>query len=214
MSTANWRIVLFWTKVGVACIGLLSVVICICLTPGFPDILLLLVAASLWSLISSFFIFIVTNNRSYEHWILHLSFEVSNIAVNFIAFLVVIIFIYIPSLGPQISRPAGKSLALFSSAFTLISSLLWSFSSVALVIGARKETTRLPPRRQDVEIHHTKTWPLEVAVAGKHLSVSVGRTPETTEISDTSSRGELAAEGKKVEVVTNSTSPSASLSPV
>jgi hypothetical protein len=70
-SVANWRIVLFWTKVGVACIGislpfmspstvvvgglvglmlmvgLLSVVICICLTPGFPDILLLLVAAVL-----------------------------------------------------------------------------------------------------------------------------------------------------------------------
>lgn len=80
-----------------------------------------------------------------------------------------------------------------------------------LVIGARRETTRLPPRRQDVEIHHTKTWPLEVAA--KHLSVSVGRTPETTEISDTSSRAELAAEGKKIDV-TNSTSPSASLAPV
>jgi hypothetical protein len=94
-------------------------------------------------------------------------------------------------------------------------SLLWCFSSVYLVINARKENTRLPPRRQDVEIHHTKTWPLEAsAVAGKHLSVSMGRTPETTEISDTSSRAELAAEGKRVEIVTASTSPSASLSPM
>jgi hypothetical protein len=77
MSTlANWRIVLFWTKIGVACIGisahsffpsplvngdivgglvlmmmlivaLLSVVIGICLTAGFPDVLLMLVAAVL-----------------------------------------------------------------------------------------------------------------------------------------------------------------------
>ena len=86
-TVANWRIVLFWTKIGVACIGisalsffpsplvngdviegllvlivmmmlmvaLLSVVIGICLTAGFPDVLLMLVAAVLPPLYPLFF---------------------------------------------------------------------------------------------------------------------------------------------------------------
>ena len=103
-SGVSWRVVLFWTKIGVACackftldrdslfaftlssvlslisIALLAVVVAISLTPGFPNVLLSLLASvfspclrltdqSLWSLISLFFIFIVTNNRGFEHWI-------------------------------------------------------------------------------------------------------------------------------------------------
>jgi hypothetical protein len=61
-------------------IAFLAVVVAIILTPGFPNVLLSLVASvfspclrltvqSLWSLISLFFIFMVTNNRGFEHWI-------------------------------------------------------------------------------------------------------------------------------------------------
>lgn len=110
-------------------------------------------------------------------------------------FLVVLVFISDPTLDGHIPNEAGKSLSLFSAALTLIlwsisnsfpvilnGSILWTSSAILLVINARKETTRNPPRRQDIEINHTQTttWPPDIP---KQI-----RTNETTE-TDTSSKG-------------------------
>lgn len=61
-------------------VAFLAIVVAIILTPGFQDVLLSLPAAvfppclnltskSLWSVISLFFIYLVTHNRGFEHWI-------------------------------------------------------------------------------------------------------------------------------------------------
>jgi len=146
----HWRITIFWARVVSALIGLVALVAAIILIPGFPNILLSLVAASLWSLISSFFIYLVTDNRpSLDHWILQLSFEVSNIFVNFGAFVGVLLLIYVPILGgPKIPSSAGNNLALVSNAFTLLSGLLWTTSSICLIVHVRRANALLAARER------------------------------------------------------------------
>jgi len=185
--TSNWRILIFWARVVSASIALLAVVIAIILTPGFPNILLSLVAASMWSLISSFFIYIVTNNRaSLEHWILQLSFEVSNIFANFTAFVAVLLLVYLPSLGgTKVSTSSGNTLTLMSSGFTLLSGLLWTTSSIYLVVHVRRESAIIADRERRLapETQKTQKW------------IPPPKSGNTD--TDTSSKGSRSAESRK-----------------
>jgi len=160
MVPLQWRIVIFWGRVVSALLALISVVVAIILTSGFPNVLLALVAASMWSLISSFFIYIVTNNRaSLDHWIVQLSFEVSNIFTNFGAFVVVLLLVYLPTFGgTKLPTSAGNSLTLMSLAFTLISGLLWTSSSVYLTVHVRRENALIADRERISQNMQTLSW--------------------------------------------------------
>ena len=113
--------------------------------------------------------------------------------------MLVLIFALLPSVGRQISNPIGKILTLVSCAGTLLSwcskfpgvtnfSLLWTTTTIHLVINARKEAARLAPRQQDVEIQHTQTFSLP--------DTKTSRTADTTEV-DSLSKGSRVDPGQQ-----------------
>lgn len=124
-------------------------------------------------------------------------------------FLLVLLLALLPSLGGQVYNHIGKILILVSCACTLVLwfskfqgladfSLLWTTTTVHLVINARKETARLAPRQQDVEIRHTQTFSLPDT---KSL-----RTPDTTDFDSSSTLGGRVEIGRPLSLQSRRTS--------